>query len=37
MVTQEVELVKLIYDLEKSKFNKDHNITVHGVNIELYV
>lgn len=37
LVSKQVELVNIVYQLEKSKFNDKHNITIHGVPIELYV
>ena len=37
VVDSNTELVKSIYDLKKSIFNKEHDITLHGVNVEVYV
>ena len=36
-VSKEIELVKLVYDLQKSSFKKNHNITIKGIEVELYV
>lgn len=37
VVTNETEILQTVYDLEKTRFNKDYDISVHGVEIELYV
>ena len=37
VVTEDTEILQTVYDLEKSRFNKDYDITIHGVEIELYV
>lgn len=37
LVSKEVELVGMLYQLEKSNFNNKHNITIHGIETELYV
>lgn len=36
-ITDETEILQSAYDLERSKFNKDYDISIHGVEIELYV
>lgn len=36
-VTQETILLQKVYDAKKSKFNSQYDITVHGVEIEIYV
>lgn len=33
----DVSIVKALFDAEKSLFNKNHNITIKGINVELYV
>lgn len=37
LVSSQVELVQLIYDLSKTQFNKDYDISIYGINVELYV
>lgn len=36
-VSTETELLQTVYDVKKSQFNKNYDVTVHGVEIELYV
>lgn len=36
-VTQNTELLDLIYSAKKSQFNSKYDITVHGVEIEMYI
>lgn len=36
-VSDETEILSSAYDLERSKFNKDYDISIHGIEIELYV
>ena len=36
-VTDEPSLLQALYDSKKSKFNNDYNITIHGIEIEMYV
>ena len=37
VITEDTEILQTVYDLEKSRFNKDYDITIHGIEIELYV
>lgn len=36
-VSQDTALLQAIYDSKKSQFNSNHDITIHGVPVELYV
>lgn len=36
-VNEDVNLVRLLYDAYKSNFNKNFDITIHGIEIEMYV
>lgn len=35
--SNEPELLKMLYDAKKSSFNKEYDISIHGVEIEMYI
>ena len=37
LVTENTEILKSLYDTKKSNFNKTMDITIHGVNVEMYI
>lgn len=37
LVTENTEILQNLYNMKKSKFNKDFDITIHGVEIEMYI
>lgn len=36
-ISDSKELIQALFDLQKTLFNKAHDISIHGVNVELYV
>ena len=36
-VTEDTEILQTVYNLERSRFNKDYDISIHGIEIEIYV
>jgi len=36
-VTENTEILKALYDMKKSQFNKEFDITIHGIEIEMYI
>ena len=37
LVDADKEILMVAYNLQKAKFNSDYNISIHGVNVEMYI